>query len=85
MVLLVTPNTKSVAYGLTSHEFSAIQPNIYMNILESVYNHIKKIPCKSIHMEADRVDIPMLLKYIKVMRRRKSALSALAQTPPPRR
>lgn len=68
MVLLVTPNTKKINYGLTSTEFSAVQPNIYMNLLESVYNNIKKIPCKSIHMEADKVDIDSLVKYIKVMR-----------------
>ncbi len=68
MVLLVTPNTKKINYGLTSTEFSAVQPNIYMNLLESVYNHVKKIPCKSIHMEADKVDVESLIKYIKVMR-----------------
>lgn len=68
MILLVTPNTKKINYGLTSHEFSAVQPNIYMNLLESVYNHIKKIPCKSIHMEADQVDVESLIKYIKVMK-----------------
>lgn len=68
MVLLVTPNTKKINYGLTSSEFSAVQPNIYMNLLESVYNNIKKIPCKSIHMEADMVDVEGLIKYIKVLR-----------------
>lgn len=66
MVLLVTPNTKKINYGLTSMEFSAVQPNIYMNLLESVYNNVKKIPCKSIHMEADQVDIESLIKYINV-------------------
>lgn len=64
MVLLITPNTKKINYGLTSTEFSAVQPNIYMNLLESVYNNIKKIPCESIHMEADKYDIPMVLDYI---------------------
>lgn len=68
MVLLVTPNSKKINYGLTSTEFSAIQPNIYMNLLESVYNHIKKIPCKSIHMEGDQCDIENLLKYIRYMK-----------------
>ncbi len=68
MVLLVTPNTKRINYGLTSSEFSAIQPNIYMNLLESAYNHVKKIPCKAIHMEGDGVDLASLLKYIKVNR-----------------
>ena len=64
MVLLITPNSKAINYGLTSHEFSAVQPNIYMNILESVYNHIKGIPCISIHMEGDGFDIPSIIKYI---------------------
>lgn len=64
MVLLVTPNTKKINYGLTSEEFSAVQPNIYMHLLESVYNHKKKIPCTSIHMEADNYDIPRLVEFI---------------------
>lgn len=81
MVLLVTPNTKKIAYGLTSTEFSAIQPNIYMNILESVYNHIKKIPCKSIHMEADQVDISSLIKYIKVMKPSKVGIICSGSNP----
>lgn len=68
MVLLVTPNTKQINYGLTSHEFSAIQPNIYMELLASVYTNLRKIECRTIHMEADRVDIPSLLKYIRYMR-----------------
>lgn len=68
MVLLVTPNTKRINYGLTSTEFSAVQPNIYMNLLESVYNNIKKVPCKSIHMEGDKVSLESLIKYIKVTR-----------------
>lgn len=68
MVLLVTPNTKRINYGLTSTEFSAVQPNIYMNLLESAYRHVKKVPCKSIHMEGDQVDLDSLIKYIKVCR-----------------
>lgn len=64
MVLLITPNSKKTNYGLTSHDFSAIQPNIYMNILESSYNNIKKIRCESIHMEADGYSYEMLIDYI---------------------
>lgn len=64
MVLLITPNTKTTNYGLTSTEYSAFQPNIYMNLLESCYNHIKKIPCESIHMEGDRYSILDVLKHI---------------------
>jgi anaerobic magnesium-protoporphyrin IX monomethyl ester cyclase len=68
MVLLVTPNSKLINYGLTSSEFSAVQPNIYMHLLESVYNNVKKIPCRSIHMEADGFTNLMLVQYIKKMK-----------------
>ena len=64
MVLLITPNTKKTNYDLTSMEYSAFQPNIYMNLLESCYNHIKKIPCESIHMEGDMYSILDVLKHI---------------------
>lgn len=64
MVILITPNSKSINYGLTSSEFSAIQPNIYMNILESAYNNVKKIPCESIHMEADKMTIDDVIAYL---------------------
>lgn len=64
MVILITPNSKSVNYGLTSNEFSAVQPNIYMNILESAYNNVKKIECESIHMEADKMTIDDVIEYI---------------------
>lgn len=68
MVILITPNSKLDNYGLTSNEFSAIQPNIYMNIIESVYNNIKKIPCKSIHLEADHMTNMDAIRYIKKIR-----------------
>lgn len=67
MVLLITPNSKKVNYGLTSNKFSAIQPNIYMNLLESVYNNIKKIPCKAIHLEGDGMSDEDAITYIKKM------------------
>lgn len=35
-----------------------------MHLLESVYNHIKKIPCESIHMEADDYTIEKVLGRI---------------------
>jgi anaerobic magnesium-protoporphyrin IX monomethyl ester cyclase len=64
MVVLFTPNSKVANYGLTS-EFSAVQPNLYMNILESVYNHIKKIPCEAIHLETAQIDPIEYLKKTK--------------------
>lgn len=66
MVILITPNSKSINYGLTSAEFSAVQPNIYMNLLESVYNNVKKIPCESIHMEADGMSIENVIDYLRL-------------------
>ena len=64
MVLLITPNSKLDNYALTADEFSAVQPNIYMHILESVYNHVKKIPCTSIHMEADKMTNEDVIRWI---------------------
>ena len=81
MVLLVTPNSKQINYGLTSHEFSAVQPNIYMNLLESAYRHGKSIEVRSIHMEADHVDIPQLIKYIKVMKPREVGIVCSGSNP----
>lgn len=68
MVLLITPNAKLSNYGLTASEFSAVQPNIYMNILESAYNNVKKIPCKSLHLEADGLTNLDAVEYIKKTR-----------------
>lgn len=64
MVLLVAPDSKKSNYGLTEKEFSAVQPNIYMHILQSCYNNVKNVPCDSIHMEADGHDVQSLLEVI---------------------
>lgn len=64
MVLLITPNTKKLNYGLTSNEYSAIQPNVYMHMLEACFNKVHRVSCSSINMEADGYDIDSLITYI---------------------